>query len=436
MFGIFDALCDAIGDVKDAISARIEDKIEAIGDKIVKKVEGSSSELTLKDKFFEKMRRMGKDDEEIERQWQSVCRETSARHDAFMARMQTRRDEFQNRLKSSAARDRPSARIGERVTSQFRERFDDLRKKPNESGGGNADSRDEAGKEARKEIRDGGAESQWEVQKPTADQKDVNAELESLVGLLPVKEEIAKLRDYVAYQVELKRRGKTLSGVSNHCVFTGNPGTGKTTVARIIAQIYYEAGVIRENKIKEVDRSGLVAEYIGHTAVKTNKVIDEALDGVLFIDEAYALSSGGEKDFGREAVDTLLKRMEDDRDRLVVIVAGYTKEMQQFIEMNPGLKSRFTRYIDFPDYSADELVEIFRRLLSKEGFVCGDDVIDAFHQRMVAVTENKKRDFSNARFVRNLFEEMKRNLAVRVSGVLGRMSDRELQTVLVADLPE
>ena len=436
MFGIFDTLCDAIGDIKDAISEKIENKIEAIGDKIVKKVEGGSSELTLKDQFFEKMRKLGVDDEEIERRWQSVCRETSARHDALMASLQASRDEFQNRLKSFAAGDRPSARIGERLTSQSREHFDDLRKKPNERGGRDADSRDETGKEARKEIRDGVAESQREVQEPTAERKDVNTELESLVGLLPVKEEIAKLRDYVAYQVELKRRGKNLSGVSNHCVFTGNPGTGKTTVARIIAQIYYEAGVIRENKIKEVDRSGLVAEYIGHTAVKTNKVIDEALDGVLFIDEAYALSSGGEKDFGKEAVDTLLKRMEDDRDRLVVIVAGYTKEMQQFIEMNPGLKSRFTRYIDFPDYSADELVEIFRRLLSKEGFVCGDDVIDVFHQRMVAVTENKKRDFSNARFVRNLFEEVKRNLAVRVSGVLGRMSDRELQTVLVEDLPK
>ena len=435
MFGIFDALSDAIGDVKDAISEKIEEKIESFGDKIVKKAEGDSSELTLKDRFFGEMRKLGMDDAEIERRWQSVCRETSARHDALMARLQANRDELQDRLKSSVADDRSSFRIGERPTSQLRERLDDFRKKTNGSGAGHVDSRDDTDKETGKEIRDGVAEPQREVQKPTAERKDVNAELASLVGLLPVKEEISKLRDYVAYQVELKRRGKTLSNVSNHCVFTGNPGTGKTTVARIIAQIYYEAGVIKENKIKEVDRSGLVAEYIGHTAVKTNKVIDEALDGVLFIDEAYALSSGGEKDFGKEAVDTLLKRMEDDRDRLVVIVAGYTKEMQQFIEMNPGLKSRFTRYIDFPDYSADELVEIFRRLLSKEGFVCGDDVIDAFHQRMMAVTENKKRDFSNARFVRNLFEEMKRNLAVRVAGGLARMSDRELQTVLVEDLP-
>lgn len=436
MFGIFDTLCDAIGDVKDAISEKIEDKIEAIGDKIVKKVEGDASGLTLKDKFFEKMRRLGKDEEEIERQWQSVCRESSARHDALMERLQANRDELQNRLKSFAAGDRLSAQLEERSASRCRERLDDFRKKQSGKGESPEDGRDDTDEKAGNEMRDGVASSQREIQKPTADQKDVNSELAALVGLLPVKEEIAKLRDYVAYQVELKRRGKTLSKVSNHCVFTGNPGTGKTTVARIIAQIYYEAGVIKENKIKEVDRSGLVAEYIGHTAVKTNKVIDEALDGVLFIDEAYALSGGGEKDFGKEAVDTLLKRMEDDRDRLVVIVAGYTKEMQQFIEMNPGLKSRFTRYIDFPDYSADELVEIFRRLLSKEGFVCGDDVINAFRQRMVAVTENKKRDFSNARFVRNLFEEMKRNLAVRVSGNLDRMSDRELQTVLVADLPK
>lgn len=434
MFGLFDTLCDALGDIKDAVSEKLEDKIESLGEKIVQKVEGDSAEHTMKDKFFGKMRKIGIADDEIERRWQSLCCESSERHEALVQRMQTNRESLQKRLTSSHSRVQASLERSGTSIGTLRERFDATRGRvvgvPNAEGvkkGPPENGSPSAGSET---------ETTHDVPKMVLDERNVDEELASLVGIGPVKTEISKLRDYVAYQVELKRRGKTLSGVSNHCVFTGNPGTGKTTVARIIARIYYEAGVIKENKIKEVDRSGLVAEYIGHTAVKTNKVIDEALDGVLFIDEAYALSGGGEKDFGKEAVDTLLKRMEDDRDRLVVIVAGYTKEMQQFIEMNPGLKSRFTRYIDFPDYSADELVEIFRRLLSKEGFVCGDDVIEAFHQRMVVETANKQRDFSNARFVRNLFEEMKRNLAVRVSGGLKEMSDRELQTVLVSDLPE
>lgn len=173
---------------------------------------------------------------------------------------------------------------------------------------------------------------------------DYVQELNNLVGLTRVKADIDSLRNLLRIQNMREQSGLPTTTVSYHCVFTGNPGTGKTTVARIVAGIYKELGVLKKGHLIEVDRSKLVAEYVGQTAVKTNKVIDEALDGVLFIDEAYSLL-GGENDFGAEAVSTLLKRMEDDRKRLVVILAGYTDEIRGFIKSNPGLQSRFNRYI-------------------------------------------------------------------------------------------
>ena len=192
-------------------------------------------------------------------------------------------------------------------------------------------------------------------------------ELSKLIGLGSVKKEIESLSNYVKIQTLRHRQGMTTTPVSLHCVFTGNPGTGKTTVARIVAAIYKELGVLKSGHLVETDRSGLVAEYVGQTAVKTNKIIDEALDGVLFIDEAYSLL-GGENDFGAEAIATLLKRMEDDRDRLVVILAGYSKEIKDFIESNPGLQSRFNRYIQFDDYTSDDLIEIFKLSLRKSQY--------------------------------------------------------------------
>ena len=274
-----------------------------------------------------------------------------------------------------------------------------------------------------------GSESQCLPARKTADE-----ELDGLIGLGPVKSEIAKLRDFIRYQIECRRRGLPTASVSNHCVFTGNPGTGKTTVARIVARIYHEMGVIKTDKVIETDRSGLVAEYIGHTAQKTNKVVDEALDGVLFVDEAYSLVNGGEKDFGKEAIDTLLKRMEDDRDRLIVIVAGYTDEMKRFIDSNPGLKSRFTRYIEFPDYSADELVQIFLYMAEKEQYVCTDEVKAKLLSLMKQSVENKDRTFGNARYVRNCYEEVKRRLATRVAGRLTELSDAQLRELTIEDL--
>ncbi len=231
-------------------------------------------------------------------------------------------------------------------------------------------------------------------------------ELSNLIGLSNVKLEINNLSNLVKVQKMRESRGMKTSNVSYHCVFTGNPGTGKTTVARIVAGIYKELGVIKKGHLVETDRSGLVAEYVGQTAPKTNAIIDSALDGVLFIDEAYSLVQGGQNDFGKEAVATLLKRMEDDRERLVVILAGYSKEMEDFISSNSGLQSRFNRYIDFPDYNADELMRIFEYTVKKNDFSASKEALSKVKEIIHEEVAHKDEKFGNARFIRNLFENI------------------------------
>ena len=201
------------------------------------------------------------------------------------------------------------------------------------------------------------------------------------------------------------------------CVFSGSPGTGKTTVARILAQIYKDLGVLKKGHLIETDRAGLVGEYVGQTAVKTNKVINSAVGGVLFIDEAYSLYSESAEDYGREAIATLLKRMEDERDNLVVVMAGYTEEMKQFIDINPGLRSRFNRYIDFTDYSPDELYQIFRRYIGKEDFKLTPESKLAFQKLFAEAYEKRDRTFGNARFVRNVFEKTIERQSLRVADI-------------------
>ncbi len=247
--------------------------------------------------------------------------------------------------------------------------------------------------------------------------KDTQAikELDGLIGMDSVKTQVKKLSNFLKVQQMRKANGMPVSELSYHCVFTGNPGTGKTTVARIIGNIYKELGILQKGQVVETDRSGLVAEYIGQTAVKTNKVIDSALGGVLFIDEAYSLCGGYSNDYGKEAIDTLLKRMEDERDRLVVILAGYPDEMNQLLEMNPGLKSRFNRYIDFPDYSADELVDIFRVYMDKYKYQSADGVMQKLRSHLQGLIDNKDRNFGNARLVRNIFEKTIENQSDRLA---------------------
>ncbi len=237
------------------------------------------------------------------------------------------------------------------------------------------------------------------------DALDAATELKSLVGLAGVKREIVTFRNFLKVQGVRKSRGLSVPPTSYHLVFSGNPGTGKTTIARIIARIFKELGILSKGHLVEASRADLVAGYMGQTAIKTNKVIDSALDGVLFIDEAYTLSRSADNDFGQEAIDTLLKRMEDDRDRLVVIIAGYTDEIKTFVDSNPGLASRFNRYIDFPDYTPAELVEIFKHMVAKYDYTLSADAETALKQCIAQAVSKKDARFGNGRFVRNLFEK-------------------------------
>ena len=263
---------------------------------------------------------------------------------------------------------------------------------------------------------------------------DPFVELQSLIGLSEVKAEVSALANFVKIQKEREKRGMRAVGLSYHCVFTGNPGTGKTTVARIVAEIYRSLGVLKKGHLVETDRSGLVAEYVGQTAVKTNKIIDSALDGVLFIDEAYSLIQGTNNDFGHEAISTLLKRMEDDRDRLIVIIAGYSKEIKDFVDSNPGLQSRFTRYINFSDYSADELKQIFLLNAKKNQYSLDDAGIKLLDQIFKYEIEHKDKNFGNGRFVRNLFEKVITNQAIRLSSK-PNIKTEDLSTILSEDIP-
>lgn len=269
---------------------------------------------------------------------------------------------------------------------------------------------------------------------PQNKNEDHMKELNEMIGLSRVKEEVASLRNFVLVQEQRKRQGLKSNNVSYHCVFSGNPGTGKTTVARIVAGIYKDLGILKKGHLVEVQRSDLVAEYVGQTATKTNDKIDEALDGVLFIDEAYTLVEGGQGDFGQEAINTLLKRMEDDRNRLVVILAGYSNEIQHFIDSNPGLQSRFNRYIHFDDYSYEELLRIFIFNLSKNDFKITRDAFNAVGGIVKEQIANKDSKFGNARYIRNMFETVIMKQANRLASCKRTPSKEKLMLITLEDI--
>lgn len=245
--------------------------------------------------------------------------------------------------------------------------------------------------------------------------EDMLAELNALTGLLAVKQEVNHLVNLMQVAKLRREQGMKEPSVSKHLVFSGNPGTGKTTVARILAKIYKSLGILAEGQLVEVDRGGLVGGYIGQTATKTMDVVDEAIGGILFIDEAYALTVGkGSGDFGQEAVDTLLKAMEDNRDSLIVIVAGYPDLMDEFLSSNPGLRSRFSRFIEFEDYTPDELLDILLGMCKKQEYTLSDEAIGFVKGFLRERCENKPDNFANARDVRNLLEHAITNQAARV----------------------
>ncbi len=243
-----------------------------------------------------------------------------------------------------------------------------------------------------------------QIEQDVATLDETLADLHRLIGLDDIKQEVETLANLARVFSMRKEQGLPVPEMSMHLVFSGNPGTGKTTVARLVSKIYGHLGLLSSGHLVEVDRSGLVGGYVGQTATKVRDVVDSAVGGVLFIDEAYALSGRGENDFGSEAIETLLKLMEDNRDDLVVIVAGYENEMRGFLRSNPGLNSRFSRQLLFRDYSADELVEIFHAMAAKAHYELSTDAEASLVQAVSDIWTHRAENFANAREVRNLFE--------------------------------
>ena len=271
---------------------------------------------------------------------------------------------------------------------------------------------------------------------PPPDLDQVLAELDALCGLERVKKDVKSLINLVKVQKLRQEQGLPVPPMSLHLVFLGNPGTGKTTVARLLARIYHAIGILSKGQLVEVDRSGLVAGFVGQTAIKTQEAVQKALGGVLFIDEAYALvNQENGNDFGREAIEVLLKNMEDHRDDLIVIAAGYSGLMEKFIHSNPGLESRFNKYFYFEDYTGPQLMEIFQSMCQKNGYVLSPEAAQWAEQDFLSLYEGRDENFGNARDVRNLFEKAVSRQSDRVAQ-LESPTREQLMELRVEDLNE
>lgn len=275
--------------------------------------------------------------------------------------------------------------------------------------------------------------AQPEAEKPSLEA--LMTQLDSLVGLDEVKKDVKSLINLMKVRRLRQENDLPVPPMSLHMVFLGNPGTGKTTVARLVGGLYAAIGVLSKGQLIEVDRSGLVAGYVGQTALKTQEVIKSALGGVLFIDEAYSLASGGENDFGREAIETILKAMEDHRDDLIVIAAGYSEPMTRFINSNPGLESRFNKYFFFPDYTGEQLMEIFRGQCRKNGYTLSPEAETAALKLFGELYAERDDNFGNGRDVRNCFEDMVVRQSNRVAAMDAPTRD-DLMTILPEDIEE
>ena len=276
-------------------------------------------------------------------------------------------------------------------------------------------------------------ETQQENAEPEESLEELMEKLNSLIGLAGVKNEVGSLVNMLKIKKIRDARGMKTANVSKHLVFLGNPGTGKTTVARLLSKIYKQLGVLEKGQLVEVDRAGLVAGFVGQTALKTKEKIDEAMGGILFIDEAYTLAKGG-GDFGQEAIDTILKAMEDNRESLVVIVAGYPEPMDEFLNSNPGLKSRFNKSILFEDYSEKELLSIFQGFCKPYEMTLSADAENVVVKYLQWLVQHKPANFANGREMRNLFEAALASQANRLA-TLTEITNDDLNEISTLDLP-